>query len=512
MSGMASDMGAHRRPAASCGASPGSPRVTSSAHLEFEELASARVRTGHERGAPEPAPAQRRRSQEDGGCEGGDGAAATGARGATTGITGGPNCGPIPTFQTRECGSSGEFLAPATIGNTPTEWTKCIKKKCDTEQFLKDRRIDYPYPTDYFIKSVSPLPLVAVGQLVTVECLDGYRFASHPGFSFETSLSAIDHFKLWTAECSGSGDCSLPARPSCYPMVCAGSFVCPANHTCDPEPTPGMAFIYGEAEISVTCPEGMMLRSSNPPECARSITASCTEDPDRERNGVLLADGRVEGDGGLIALPDCVAMKCGCNGYCQDKYTALVNYTAAKHDQYSASTCAEGYRNGLAGTISVCSASPDISAKCTDCVFNSQDGHGRTLACVPVGCDSAAARAAAGGATFSTTAEAIGYGATLTATCPAGFRVNTTVTAQNPAMSSQVLGCNATCFLDAFPGCVASSRRLLTHTSAPEDLHGPASGQFSPGPASGEYGPASEREQPASEAPSPQVARGTAAL
>ncbi|KAJ1485502.1 hypothetical protein T484DRAFT_1793137 [Baffinella frigidus] len=202
MSGMASDMGAHRRPAASCGASPGSPRVTSSAHLEFEELASARVRTGHERGAPEPAPAQRRRSQEDGGCEGGDGAAerhcrvsgrtcqrrawsarvialplllvalgATGARGATTGITGGPNCGPIPTFQTRECGSSGEFLAPATIGNTPTEWTKCIKKKCDTEQFLKDRRIDYPYPTDYFIKSVSPLPLVAVGQLATVECL-----------------------------------------------------------------------------------------------------------------------------------------------------------------------------------------------------------------------------------------------------------------------------------------------------------------------------------------------------
>lgn len=56
---------------------------------------------------------------------------ATGARGATTGITGGPNCGPIPTFQTRECGSSGEFLAPATIGNTPTEWTKCIKKKCE---------------------------------------------------------------------------------------------------------------------------------------------------------------------------------------------------------------------------------------------------------------------------------------------------------------------------------------------------------------------------------------------
>jgi hypothetical protein len=364
--------------------------------------------------------------------------------GATTGLIGGPTCGVIPTYFERTCGPSGEFLDPEDTGTTEFRWTRCIKKKCESEQLRLDRSGDVPYNVDPLILRVIPDQFVDVGETVTVECKDGHRFGKHPYFIFEAAISAREHYKIWTAQCSGSGDCSLPSRPFCYPMICDAGFTCPANHTCVPEPTPGMQFVHGGQEINVTCPNRMMLRSSEAPECRRWELTSCQEDPDR-LNGVVLADGNVEDDAGLVALPDCTPMKCGCNGDCQGLISAALNISAAVHGEERNEVCAEGYRAGAIGTMAACSAGADITVRCNDCIF---DGDGRW--CVPVGCDTSAARAAPGGAEFSTASTQIGYGTSIKATCPTGFRVGSS---DPSAPKSQDLACLANCSLDTFVGC-----------------------------------------------------------
>jgi len=138
-------------------------------------------------------------------------------------------------------------------------------------------------------------------------------------------------------------------------------------------------------------------------------------------------------------------MKCGCNGDCQGLISAALNISAAVHGEERNEVCAEGYRAGAIGTLAACSAGADITVRCNDCIF---DGDGRW--CVPVGCDTSAARAAPGGAEFSTASTQIGYGTSIKATCPTGFRVGSS---DPSAPKSQDLACLANCSLDTFVGC-----------------------------------------------------------
>ena len=200
--GMVVEMGAHGRPEASCGVTPGSTSDPSFVHVEYVELASARGLSGHKRGAPEPAPGQHPNRHTDAGCEGGAGVTvrrfrgsgriswrrvwtagvialplllvalgAPRARGATTGIIGGDYCGPVPTFQTRECGSSGDFLDPPSIGNALKDWTTCIKKKCAPDAPLLRVGSDPPEsPSELFGRFQDPRhPLQGEGGAFTLQ-------------------------------------------------------------------------------------------------------------------------------------------------------------------------------------------------------------------------------------------------------------------------------------------------------------------------------------------------------